>query len=128
MHLLDGGIVAWEQAGRDLSDEIVAPARGQFEIDLRPELLAARQYIRENLDNEDVLVLDARSPAEFSGEDVRADRGGHEGAVATLCQAGFRAAHSYVALRIIGYEDARMYDGSWVEWGNDEAAPIADVL
>ncbi|MFW5995248.1 MAG: sulfurtransferase, partial [Spirochaetia bacterium] len=160
VHLLDGGLAAWEESGRDDSEEIAVPERGEFTAEVRPELLADQEYIEDNLDNEDVLLLDARSPEEYSGEDVRAERGGHipgavnidwvnnrsdsggfrpveeltrvyeeaieghDGPAITLCQAGFRAAHSYVALRILGYEDARMYDGSWAEWGNDQDAQI----
>ncbi len=161
VHLLDGGLVAWEQAGRELSQEIEVPTRGDFTADVREELLADKEYVEEHLESDDVLILDARSPEEYRGEDVRSERGGHvpgavnldwvnnsgqddprfrpveelsqvyeeamqghDGTTVTLCQAGFRAAHSYVALRILGYENARMYDGSWTEWGNDEDAPI----
>lgn len=42
----------------------------------------------------------------------------------TLCQTGVRGAHSYVALRVAGYKNVRLYDGSWVDWGNDPDTPI----
>jgi thiosulfate/3-mercaptopyruvate sulfurtransferase len=161
VHLLDGGLAAWEQAGLATSQDVATPTRGEFTASVREDLLAEQEYLASNLENDDVLILDARSPAEYRGEDVRAARGGHipgavnlewtnntasdsprfrpiaeltevyeeamaghDGEVVTLCQAGFRAAHSYVALRILGYEDARMYDGSWAEWGNSEELPI----
>jgi thiosulfate/3-mercaptopyruvate sulfurtransferase len=44
--------------------------------------------------------------------------------VVTYCQTGVRAAHTYFALRLAGYEKVRLYDGSWAEWGNDENTPI----
>lgn len=161
VHLLDGGIVAWEQSGYDFSQEIAVPVRGDFTANVREQLLADFNYMEEHLESDDVLILDVRSPEEYVGEDVRAARGGHipgsvnldwvnnssdndprfrpieeltaqyeeamqghDGTTVTLCQGGFRAAHSYVALRILGHEDARMYDGSWTEWGNNENAPI----
>jgi thiosulfate/3-mercaptopyruvate sulfurtransferase len=161
VHLLDGGLTAWQETGISLSQEILVPQQGDFVAQVREQLLADQEYVESNLGNGEVLILDARSPAEYSGEDVRAARGGHvpgainldwvnnsnsddprfrpieqlsqvyaqalqghDGEVVTLCQAGFRAAHSYVALRILGYEEARMYDGSWSEWGNDPDAPI----
>ena len=44
--------------------------------------------------------------------------------VITYCQGGYRAAHSYLALRLLGYPRVRMYIGSWKEWGDREDLPI----
>jgi thiosulfate/3-mercaptopyruvate sulfurtransferase len=44
--------------------------------------------------------------------------------VITYCQGGYRAAHSYLALRLLGYPRIRMYIGSWKEWGDREELPI----
>jgi thiosulfate/3-mercaptopyruvate sulfurtransferase len=44
--------------------------------------------------------------------------------VITYCQGGYRAANSYVALRLLGYPRVRMYVGSWKEWGDKEELPI----
>ena len=44
--------------------------------------------------------------------------------VITYCQGGYRAAHSYVALRLLGYPRVRNYLGSWKEWGDREDLPI----
>ncbi|MCA1755193.1 MAG: sulfurtransferase [Spirochaeta sp.] len=162
VHLLDGGLPAWNSAGYELSTEIAAPARGEFEPRVREHLIADEAFVLENHGNQDFTVLDARSPDEFSGADVRAARGGHipnatnidwvrnrgdngrsflsvaelsevyeqtldgrNGPRVTLCQTGIRGAHTYVALRILGEEDVRLYDGSWAEWGNNADAPIA---
>jgi thiosulfate/3-mercaptopyruvate sulfurtransferase len=45
--------------------------------------------------------------------------------VITYCQGGYRAAHSYLALRLLGYPRVRNYTGSWKEWGDREELPIA---
>jgi thiosulfate/3-mercaptopyruvate sulfurtransferase len=42
----------------------------------------------------------------------------------TYCQGGYRAAHTYVALRHLGYPRVRVYTGSWKEWGDREDLPI----
>jgi len=42
----------------------------------------------------------------------------------TFCQGGYRAAHSYLALRILGYPNVRNYVGSWKEWGDREDLPM----
>ena len=44
--------------------------------------------------------------------------------VITYCQGGYRAAHSYLALRLLGYPRVRMYIGSWKEWGDREELPV----
>jgi len=44
--------------------------------------------------------------------------------VITYCQGGYRAAHSYIALRLLGYPRVRTYVGSWKEWGDREELPV----
>ena len=44
--------------------------------------------------------------------------------VITYCQGGYRAAHSYMALRLLGYPRVRAYVGSWKEWGDREELPV----
>ena len=44
--------------------------------------------------------------------------------VITYCQGGYRAANSFVALKMLGYKNVRMYLGSWGEWGNRLDLPV----
>lgn len=165
VHLLDGGVVAWQQAGYELTGDVTVPERTDFQPQLREGLLVKQDYLLENLDNEEFAIIDTRSPEEYTGEEQRSARNGHipgavninwvanlpegegssfrpveqlastyedilenkDGTAVTLCQTGVRGAHTYVALRVLGYEDARLYDGSWEEWGNDSDSPIADA-
>jgi thiosulfate/3-mercaptopyruvate sulfurtransferase len=44
--------------------------------------------------------------------------------IVTYCQGGYRAAHSFLALKILGYKNVKMYLGSWGEWGNKANLPV----
>ncbi len=48
----------------------------------------------------------------------------HDSKIITYCQGGYRAANSYIALKILGYKRIRMYLGSWWEWGNKPNLPV----
>jgi thiosulfate/3-mercaptopyruvate sulfurtransferase len=55
----------------------------------------------------------------YEAADVKPDR-----EVVTYCQGGYRAAHAYLALRLMGYPRLRNYVGSWKEWGDRLDLPI----
>jgi thiosulfate/3-mercaptopyruvate sulfurtransferase len=44
--------------------------------------------------------------------------------VHVYCQAGIRASHSTFALKLLGYERVRNYDGSMRDWANQEDTPL----
>lgn len=44
--------------------------------------------------------------------------------VLTYCQGGYRAAHGYLALRLLGFPRVRNYVGSWKEWGDRLELPV----
>jgi thiosulfate/3-mercaptopyruvate sulfurtransferase len=44
--------------------------------------------------------------------------------VVSYCQGGYRAAHSYIALRLLGFPRVRNYIGSWKEWGDRTDLPL----
>lgn len=42
----------------------------------------------------------------------------------TYCNAGVSASFGMLALRVAGFDNAAMYDGSWKDWGNNDSLPI----
>ena len=45
-------------------------------------------------------------------------------AVIAHCQTGIRSAYATLVLLALGYDDAKNYDGSWLEWANNQEFPI----
>jgi thiosulfate/3-mercaptopyruvate sulfurtransferase len=76
--LLDGGLAAWTTAGGRVEGGIVDPRPSRYQARVRnPDAVADVDYIRAHLQDPNVVVLDTRSPAEYSGADRRAMRAGH---------------------------------------------------
>ena len=44
--------------------------------------------------------------------------------IITYCQGGIRAAHTFWALKLSGFNNVKNYDGSWREWAEDFSCPI----
>jgi thiosulfate/3-mercaptopyruvate sulfurtransferase len=43
------------------------------------------------------------------------------------CQTGIRSAYATLVLLALDYRDARNYDGSWIEWANNQEFPVGDT-
>ena len=65
--ILNGGIEGWEQAGYHLTKEAVPPVPDNFNGQPRPELIVNNEYIRNNLDSQNVVIVDVRDIAQAKG-------------------------------------------------------------
>jgi len=78
MAMLDGGLAWWlDHIGIDLVREQPPVTPSQPQLSWAEGVHADRDWVAAHLGDADVTLLDARSPAEFAGVDVRAARGGH---------------------------------------------------
>ena len=157
--LLDGSWNYWSENSFPTTSESVSVEKSDYKFsgDVNSSLIAGFEEILEAVDDPSKIVCDTRSPDEYIGKDVRADRGGHipgsenvnwvnavdesgrflsaqnlqtiyeskgiktEKAVYTLCQTAVRATHTWFVLKeLLGYDDVKVYDGSWIEWGNSD--------
>lgn len=75
--LLNGGLHSWMQESRPCDPYIAQARPSSTQLQYSGDGVADRSYIIQNLGNQDVVIIDARSPAEYSGSDLRAARGGH---------------------------------------------------
>jgi thiosulfate/3-mercaptopyruvate sulfurtransferase len=73
----------------------------------------------DNLDADGKFKSNAELKAMYDKAGITPDK-----EVVSYCQGGYRAAHSYVALRLLGFPKVRNYIGSWKEWGDRADLPI----
>jgi len=163
-YVLDGGFDKWLKDGGKVAvlSTRVKPTTG-YTVRSSNDIRAGADYIYTRLHNPSVIIWDTRSPGEYNGTDVRADRGGHipgsinlnwvdlqkevdgvrvlkseeeirmllsskgitkEAEIVAHCQTGIRSSYATLVLKSMGYENARNYDGSWIEWANNASLPI----
>ena len=161
VHVLDGGIHAWEGAGLDIETTSAPPTPAKFAPAPEPERVATYECVLQAITDKGSVILDNRSLAEYIGTDRRAKHGGavpsarhcdwetlYDHATGKLkepqalrqlfeavgatpdkdiivyCNTGYRSAHAYLAMRLLGYPSVKNYVGSWQEWGNRDDLPI----
>ena len=72
-----GGIDDWKAAGQAVTTDASKLAAVSLKIKVKPELLVDTAEVVRKLKDPKVQIVDARTPEEFRGEDIRAIRGGH---------------------------------------------------
>ena len=75
--ILDGGFPAWAEEGRPLSNADVPPPPAAFSPRAQLRMRLTTADVRALLGSPDVMLLDARAPAEFRGLEGNSRRLGH---------------------------------------------------
>jgi len=74
---LNGGLQNWVNKNLELSTDIVWPTPSTYSGQLDSFPIAEKQFIIDTLNDDDTMILDCRSPMEYSATKVFAARGGH---------------------------------------------------
>ncbi|ACE84454.1 sulfurtransferase [Cellvibrio japonicus] len=74
---LNGGLHAWMASGQSLTTEVPVVTPTQVNIKIDPKVVIEIPDILGEMDRADFVVWDARSPAEYSGERITAQKNGH---------------------------------------------------
>jgi thiosulfate/3-mercaptopyruvate sulfurtransferase len=153
--ILNGGLAAWTQAGGQLEKGApkVQPAASSYKATPNTAAIATLNEVKADLHNPNVVLVDARTQAEFvkghipgavnipftdnavSGKlqvwKTAAElHAMYEAAGVTpdktiipYCSTGVRSAATYFALTLIGYPHVALYSGSWDEWSSHRDLP-----
>jgi thiosulfate/3-mercaptopyruvate sulfurtransferase len=171
------GIEGWQAAGMPVSTSVAPQRAVQLKLVPHPAVAVTTAEVIRQLNNPAVQLIDARTPKEFAGEDIRALRGGHipgainipyeqnwidpdtqlklaqkkvidtrgmalktsaelkalyakldpEKETVVYCQSGVRASETAGVLEQLGFKKVRVYDSSWLAYGNQLDAPANNV-
>ena len=171
-----GGVDAWRQAGLPIQKERQSLPPVSVALVTQSQLVVNNEEMLKLTQSKSVQIIDARTPDEFTGKDVRAIRGGHipnainipfeenwqdpataiklgkkqvgdnsgmalknqadlkklyanldpDKETVVYCQSGVRASETAVILKTLGFKKVKVYESSWLGWGNNLKAPVAD--
>jgi thiosulfate/3-mercaptopyruvate sulfurtransferase len=172
-----GGMDDWKAAGKPIATDPVKLPPVSFRAKVNPDVILSTREVISRLGAPGIQIVDARTEKEFSGEDIRALRGGHiPGAVnipyesnwvdpdtprklqrrqvagkdgmslkpledlraiyarldpqketIVYCQSGVRSSETATVLQSLGFRNVKVYDSSWLGYGNTFDAPAENV-
>ena len=177
VYVYHGGIDDWRAAGNPVAAAPTRLAPVPLKLTVNPAVSISTAEMVARLKNQEVQIIDARTPGEYRGEDIRAIRGGHiPGAInipyemnwvdpeapaklakkqvsdssgmslkpvdqlkalyarldpdkesIVYCQSGARASETAAVLQQLGFRNVKVYDSSWLGYGNTLDAPADNV-
>jgi thiosulfate/3-mercaptopyruvate sulfurtransferase len=170
------GIDGWKQAGLPIQKERQNLTPVSVTLVAQPQLVVTNEEMLKLAQSKSVQIIDARTPDEYLGKDIRAIRGGHipnainvpfednwqdpaaavklskkqvadnsgmtlknsadlkqlyakldpDKETVVYCQSGVRASETATVLKSLGFKKVKVYDSSWLGWGNNLKAPVAE--
>jgi len=105
---------------RTAAEPVPAPKRGRYDRGLSRGDRQAAQRERVLASRRSFTFASSKELADlYSAAGVRQGK-----SVITYCGRGYAAACGLLALKLLGHQDVRLYDGSWTEWSVDPNLPI----
>ncbi|MER3439002.1 MAG: hypothetical protein C4346_16220 [Chloroflexota bacterium] len=156
VRVLNGGLPAWIASGGpvETGPAHAPPAPHPYAGKPDESAIATLDEVKAALDDPDVVLVDARSPAEYAAGhipgaiNVEFTQNAEPGQprywkraselramyaalgitpdkhVIPYCLTGVRSAATYFTLRLIGYDDVTLFTGSWKEWSSHQDLPV----
>lgn len=156
--VLEGGFSSWKEKGFKTTSEIPSPSPAQFKPNVRHSQRVGAREVREKLDDENAILIDARASERFAGKTETLDaKAGHipkalnyfwkgilteenlwksteelvshfealpkEKEIIVYCGSGISACPNILALKEAGYNNVKLYPGSWSDWITHEEYP-----
>ena len=124
--MLDGGFKKWKSMGLPIETKTNGFRPTKFEGTTNKEIIVGYEYVGEsssefkdenlNINDDGTMksIEDLAKLYKFSKNDE----------IVTYCQGGYRAANSFLALKRLGFQNVRVYLGSWGELGNKLELPV----
>ena len=75
--LLDGQMKAWRRARKPVTKDVKEFAPTKFTPTVDNSIIATMQYVKDHLEDKNVLLVDVRSKEEYDGQKGKAKRKGH---------------------------------------------------
>lgn len=75
--VLDGGFLKWQEEGRPVSTKMSSYPKANFTAERRPELLATKEDVKKAMNDDNVVLVNSLSEADFNGETDTYERSGH---------------------------------------------------
>ncbi len=80
-----------------------------------------------NIDTNACLLPNARFATIEQLQEIHADLDPNKPTVVYCVDGGRAAQHWFILKHLLGWSNVRVYDGSWIEWGNMMRAPISRI-
>lgn len=160
VYVLNEGFKGWIEAGYPTTKEVPEFESAKFELNIRKEMLATYEEVKEVVDQKkkSPILIDSRDEKRYLGEIEPIDKkpghipgainkvwseGLEQGSfknkeeqkkrfaeldqdepIIVYCGSGVTATPNYIALKMAGYQNVKLYAGSYSDWVSYEDNPV----